>query len=162
MSVILRSCPVGVIRPLRGIGLVSACAAMALAGCSADISRFDSPSFALGDNANGAAASTGGRRMAGGPVVEQPTDPALAPASTAAPAAPRARSSIEMAALPTVDTQSAAPAAAGSPVRAMAVTTGNSRPNRLPSRPACPRAAANSRAQSSGGLPPSGILRNTR
>ncbi len=49
MLLVSRPCPELSVRRLRGLGLLTATAAIALSGCSADITRFDSPYFALSD-----------------------------------------------------------------------------------------------------------------
>jgi murein DD-endopeptidase MepM/ murein hydrolase activator NlpD len=95
---------------LRGLGMATAAAGLTLAGCSANIARFDNPSFALGESAGG----TLSRRTAGGPL--EPPAP-----SEAAPSRPQGT---QVAGLTGFDEQAgAAPgAAAASSSRAMAVT----------------------------------------
>lgn len=109
MSVLLRTGPVA---PsfARGLCLAAAGATLALAGCSASITRFDNPSFALGEGAGG----TSARRTAGGSIIDSP---ALVSDAPAAP--PRARGT-EVASLPAIESQTVG--AQVPPVRAMAVT----------------------------------------
>lgn len=120
MLVVSRTCPERSVRSLCGIGLATATAALALAGCSASITRFDNPSFAIGEGG----ASTTPRRTAGGPLAN--SAPALPPA---APGNGR----VEMAGLPAIETQTAPAAPAAPPAKAMAVTR---QPAPVPAQPA--------------------------
>jgi murein DD-endopeptidase MepM/ murein hydrolase activator NlpD len=99
--------------------LVGASAAVMLAGCSASITRFDNPSFALGEGAG-----SGVKRSASGFSLEPPPKSAAgqSPGPQGAPA--RSANTVEVAALPAIQERPAQSATAGnaSPVRAMAVT----------------------------------------
>ena len=118
MSVLLRYGPLHAMSALRGalglrgVGLAIGSAALAMAGCSANIARFDNPSFALGEGAN-AGGGTASRRTAGGPVLEpyQPYQPVQPAARGGGP---------EVAGLPTIEDTSAASGHVP-PVRALAV-----------------------------------------
>lgn len=108
MSVLLRSSPLAP-SIARGLCVVAAGATVALAGCSASITRFDNPSFAIGEGATGPKG-----RTSGGPLLDAP-----APVS-AAPAAPARGRPTEVTALPKIEPQSGNSQVP--PVRAMAVT----------------------------------------
>lgn len=101
MFVVLRSYPDSSIirRGGIGIGLLTTGALIALGGCSANITRFDSPYFALSDG-SGPPASATSSPSAGAPIVDQPSDYASAPAVNAPSPG---RSSVEVAALPSAD-----------------------------------------------------------
>ena len=95
-----------------------ASAASALAGCSADITRFDNASFAIGEGASVSAA----RRTAGGPVggsaIDTPAALPSAPPSTYSATPPSRSRGAEVAGPPVLQEASVPP------VRAMAVTRG--------------------------------------
>jgi murein DD-endopeptidase MepM/ murein hydrolase activator NlpD len=96
----------------RGLGL-AVVAAFALAGCSASITRFDNPSFALGEGAGGTAA----KRASSAPVLEPPPrQAAQQPSSYQSPAASRGGGTVEVAGLPAIEQRSETPA------RALALT----------------------------------------
>ncbi len=92
MSVLMRTRVGSTSNTTRCLGLVVATSAAALAGCSASITRFDNPSFAIGEGS----ASTG-RRTGQSTALDLP--PPSAPASQAAPRATQA----EMASLPVLE-----------------------------------------------------------
>src|SRR5688572_12611628 len=105
MSVMLRTLvtirSASVHTAVRGFGLATVSSVLALAGCSADITRFDNPSFALGEGAS----TSIPRRSAGGPPIESPE--VLPPPQPYASAPPRAKSGTEVAALPALEPSSA-------------------------------------------------------
>lgn len=108
MSVVLRNGPALSLGTLRGLGAATAAAGLALAGCSANIARFDNPSFALGESAGG----TLPRPTAGGPL--EPPAPVQA-----APAPPQRA---QVAGLTGFEGQANTSAAAPASGRALAVT----------------------------------------
>ena len=87
MSVAKRSYPSVTRQRVRGLGLATTVAALAAAGCSADITRFDQPSFALNDSSS--PATTAGRRNAGAPAFDDGPSQyqAAAPAPASRPVA---------------------------------------------------------------------------
>ena len=117
MSVLLRNSPMlsraRSFSAIRGAGIAIGSAALAMAGCSANIARFDNPSFALGES--GAGSGTASRRTAGGPVLDAPQSyqPGQAPAARAG--------GVEVAGLPTID-EATAPSGNVPPMRALAVS----------------------------------------
>lgn len=104
MSVQLRTGPDHIASRMRTLSLAGACAAVMLAGCSASITRFDNPSFALGEGGG-----TGANRTAAGPSLEAPS---------------RTASTVEVAALPPIPDRPApaATSASAPPAKAMAIT----------------------------------------
>lgn len=115
MSVQLRTGPDSIASRMRTVSFAAASAAVMLAGCSASITRFDNPSFALGEGSG-----TGAKRTGSGPSLEAPPRAA----STYQDAPPRAASAVEVAPLPAIQ-ERPAPAVASvnaPPAKAMAVT----------------------------------------
>ncbi len=112
MSVQLCTRPVHIVYRIRAASLIGASAAVVLAGCSASITRFDNPSFALGEGAG-----TGSKRSSSGFSLDPPP-------RSAAGAPARAGDNVEIAALPAIKERPVPPGAASNsaPVRAMAVT----------------------------------------
>ena len=115
MSVQLLTGPDHIASRMRTLSLAGASAAVLLAGCSASITRFDNPSFALGEGGG-----TGAKRTAAGPTLEAPPRTA----STYQDAPPRAANAVEVAALPPITDRPAlaATSANAPPAKAMAVT----------------------------------------
>lgn len=129
MSVQLRTGPVLMNFRIRASSIVAASAAVMLAGCSASITRFDNPSFALGEGAG-----TGTKRSGGGFTLEPPPKSVAGqPSGHQAPPS-RGGSTVEVAALPAIQ-ERPAPASTSSnapPVRAMAVTRQTPPPASVP------------------------------
>jgi murein DD-endopeptidase MepM/ murein hydrolase activator NlpD len=119
MSVQLRTGPALVDFRKRALSIAGATAAVLLAGCSASITRFDNPSFALGEGAG-----TGTKRSGGGFSLEPPPKSAAGqPSGYQAPPV-RGANTVEVAALPAVQERPAPPSTSSNapPARAMAVT----------------------------------------
>ncbi len=119
MFVALRPYPVCAARRLHGVGLISIAIATALAGCSANITRLDPPSYAVGDGPT----NSGLRRSSGGATSDVPAFAGNDGPSTAyAPPPLRPRGGVEVAGLPPIQepTNSVPPSA-----RALAVTRGS-------------------------------------
>ena len=119
MSVQLRTGPDRTDYRMRALSVVGASVAVVLAGCSASITRFDNPSFALGEGAG-----TGAKRTAAGPSLEAPPRSVAGQSSTYQGAPARGGNTVEVAALPPLQ-ERPAPAvnsANATPAKAMAVT----------------------------------------
>lgn len=114
MSVVQRTRPERPTGTKRYLALIAATAAMAVAGCSASITRFDNPSFALGE---GAGTGTPSRRSGGTSIIDSlPPASAPDPLPKVAAATRAGGGSTEVASLPAVGDRAAGPS------RAMAVT----------------------------------------
>lgn len=138
MLVALRPYPERATRRFNGVGLITIALASALAGCSANITRLDPPSYAVGEGPT----NSGMRRYSGGATSDVPAFAGNDGPSTAyAPPPVRQRGGVEVAGLPAIqDASNSAPPAA----RALAVTRG---PAPLPSATTPPPQQSAARGQ---------------